>query len=134
MKVVASRVHPGDVVFSEYCTFFEAKRITPQVYVPFSARGLGLISNSGLELTPKQREQISVMIVSPGRKDPTARYFGGDWVAVTEPFGDSVALGKWPRIPVLGRCLQTLFSHAPAARFKVQIFRRTPDGRSADPS
>jgi hypothetical protein len=132
MNQVAAQVHPDDVVFSEYATFFEAKRVTPQVYVPFSARGLGPISRAGLDLTPEQREHVSVMIVSPGQKDPTARYFGGDWVAVSDPFGDSVALGKWSRVPVLGRWLQTLFSHAPGARFKLQIFRRVRSGSSAD--
>jgi hypothetical protein len=124
--VVASRVHRDDVVFSEYYTFFETKRITPNVYAPFSAKGLCPIGPSGLDLTSEQRSRVNVMIVKLDQADSTADYFGGNWVAVGAPFGDSVSMTNLSRIPILGRKLQTLFDHAPSARFPVQIFRRIP--------
>jgi hypothetical protein len=127
MNIVASRVHADDVVFSEYFTFFESKMITPHVYVPFSAKGLSPICASGLELTQEERRRVNVIIVKLDQKDSIAGYFGGKWMAVAGPFGDSVAMGKLARIPVFGRILQTLFYHAPTARFPVQIFRRVPE-------
>ena len=126
MRVVASRLHADDVVFSEYFTFFEAKRITPHLYVPFSAKGLSPIYSSGLELAREERKRVNVIIAKLDEEDSIAGYFGGKWVPVTAPFGDSLATGKLARIPVLGRELQTLFYRAPTARFPVQILRRLP--------
>jgi len=126
MKVVASRLHADDVVFSEYFTFFEARRITPHLYVPFSAKGLSPIYSSGLELAREERKRVNVIIAKLDEEDSITGYFGGKWVPVTAPFGDSLATGKLARIPVLGRELQTLFYRAPTARFPVQILRRLP--------
>ena len=125
-NVLATHLRPDDVVFSEYFTFFEAKTMTPSVYAPFSAKGLAHISDLGLELTPKQRARVDLMIVKPGEKDAMARYFGGEWKAVSEPFGDSVCADKLLRVPIFGAKLQTFFYHAPTARFQVQVFRRVP--------
>lgn len=127
MNVVAAHLRPDDVVFSEYFTFFESKMITPNVYVPYSAMGLNYPYVLGLvELTQQQRKQVSVIIVKLDQKDSIATYLGGEWTAVTAPFGDSVARDKLARIPLLGGELETLFYHAPTARFPVQIFRRVP--------
>jgi len=126
MNVVASHLRADDEVFSEYFTFFEVKMITPHVYVPFSARGLCPICASGLELTQEERRRVNVIIVKLEQTDSVAGYFGGKWIAVAAPFGDSVATRKLARIPVFGRMLETLFYHAPTARFQVQIFRRVP--------
>jgi hypothetical protein len=126
MNVVASRVHADDVVFSEYFTFFESKMITPNVYVPFSAKGLCPILASGLELAREERKRVNVIIVKLDQKDLVEGYFGGQWTAVTPPFGDSAAVGALSRIPFFGRKLEILFYHAPTARFQVQIFRRVP--------
>ena len=125
-NIIASRIGRDDVVFSEDFTFFETKRMTPHVYVPFSAKGLCPIGLSGLDLTAEERSRVNVMIVKPDQADSTAQYFGGKWTAVGAPFGDSVSVAKIARLPAIGWEWQALFNHAPTARFQVQIFRRIP--------
>lgn len=67
---------------------------------------------------------MSVCIVWPEQMPALSNYFGGVWMAVSEPFGDTYSLPKLDRLPFLLRRLESHFASPQVNRRQLQIFRR----------
>lgn len=121
---VRAVIKPSDVVFTEYMTFFEVKKITPNVFVPFSAKGLGHIEGDGRELNAHERNSVSVICARSADITALGSYFGGTWKPASAPFGDTVLKPGWLSEGIFQRLERQFFGRAPTARYQVQMFRR----------
>jgi hypothetical protein len=125
-KIIQAELRPDDVVFAHYTAFFEAKRVAQNVYGPMYGKYLANLTPAAHEFTPEEKQSLTVLIIWKHQFDFFQGYFGGDWVAVSEPFGDSSTLGRSADIPLIGRRMRTHFESPQLQRYKLQIFRRKP--------
>jgi hypothetical protein len=116
--VLRQYLRPGDVVLADYQAFFDVKEITPVVYVQRDAERT---------LSPEERNTVSVLVVSPKGKDSICRWLGGRWEVVSQPFGDSIQMGRAGAMPVIGRKLASYFSQQSSARCHLEILRRSTE-------
>jgi hypothetical protein len=124
-SMLKAKLRAEDVVFCDYTAFFEAKQAVQAVYSPMYARHFCFLSPKAHEFSDDEKKRLTVMIIQPESAPDARDYFGGQWTAVSEPFGDSFSLGGVARIPFLGKRLEHHFSTPQMSRHKVQIFRRT---------
>lgn len=125
---VAEGINAKDIVYTDYMTFFEIKAISPNVFVPFSAKGLGSIEGNGRDLTADERASVTVLCARPESLAAVTNYFAGNWRAVSEPFGDHLKHPAWIPEKVYQKLARHLFERAPTARYKVQLLRRQSAG------
>ncbi|HWX18525.1 MAG TPA: hypothetical protein VN578_01340 [Candidatus Binatia bacterium] len=124
-RTVASNVSRNDVVFSDMGAFFEAKQAAEVVYDFCSSSALLATSIPGRDFTPGEKQSVSVVITSPAQKDHFCGFFGGEWVAVTPPFGDSFDFTALARLPIIGRKFASYSGQPQNDRHPMQIFRRS---------
>jgi hypothetical protein len=126
-RVLNSRISPHDVVLSEYLSFFEAKKAAHVVYNFYASSVLCPCGIPGFDLSPQQKQAVSVLVIRPQQKDQICGFFGGDWKAVTEPFGDLQDFSRIARLPLIGSRFAHYALQPQTERYQVQIFRRTPN-------
>jgi len=125
--IIQSQIKREDVVLSHFAAFFEAKQVARKVYSPMYARRFINLSVRAHDFSPEERKQMTVLIMWPEQMESLREYFGGKWVAVSEPFGDSCSLPAPTWFPLLARRLQSHFASPQVSRQKLQIFRRVND-------
>jgi hypothetical protein len=122
--LLRAHIHPEDVVCSDYAYFFEVKRTARRVYDRFCSPALLWTFIPGRDLTPEQKNSVSVLVIRPNEKDFVTAYFGGQWTAESEPFGDSFEPGFLGRLPVLGNRIVHYLNQRQTERYPLQIFRK----------
>jgi len=127
VHAIRSAIRQGDVVFCQYACFFEAKQVASGVYVPMYSKVLVNLSDQAHDFTPAEKKSITLMVVQPSEKDTLGRYFGGEWTAAGEPFGDHLSLEALHNFPALRQRLAHHFATPQMVRFQLQAFRRTRD-------
>jgi hypothetical protein len=126
-RIVSSAIRPDDVVLCDYAYFFEVKRAARSVYDRFCSPVLcPSVIPGGRDLTPEQRESITVLVIRPNEKETLQRYFGHQWAAISAPFGDSFEPGILGRLPVIGNRMIHYLNQRQTERYQLQIFRRLP--------
>lgn len=123
-RFIGAYVSPQDTAFSDYLPFFEVKQIAPVVYHLYSSAALTPTGLPGLDLAPELRQAVSVIIVRPQSKESVSGFFGGQWHAVSEPFGDTQDFSRVTRIPLVGRRFASYPTQPQNERFQLQVFRR----------
>jgi hypothetical protein len=125
LEAIRAQVHPGDVVFCDYPAFFEAKQVAPKVYSPMYSKHFVTLASHAHDFSPEEKQQITVLIIRPEHHAKLEPYFGGKWVGVSPPFGDSLEAASLARVPLVGSRLVHHFQAPQMARYQLQIFRRT---------
>jgi hypothetical protein len=133
-RTIASNVSSNDVVFSDMGAFFEAKQVTEVVYNFCSSSALLTTHIPGRDFTPEEKQSVSVVITSPEQKDHFCGFFGGEWVAVTPPFGDSFDFTALARLPIIGRKFASYSGQPQNDRHPMQIFRRASGTARSTPA
>jgi len=126
-RIIQSQVQPADVVFADFTAFFEAKQAAQRVFAPVYAKHFIDFSSRSHEFSLEEKKSITVLIVRPEQFDGMKKYFGGEWAPVSGEFGDSFSLGNAPKIPLLGRRIESYFGAPQVYRHRLQIFRRVSD-------
>ena len=78
----------------------------------------------GHDLTPEEKRAFSVLVLRLNRVETTTNHLGGQWQAVTEPFGDTQDFSRLARLPVIGRRFASYAAQPQTARYQLQILRR----------
>lgn len=105
------------------------------VYVPDQTAARTSTRSAMRELTAKERDSISVLVINPQTKDEVMNWLGGQWQQVGEPFGDHIQLGRAASAPMLGKKLTSYFTRqAPCARHQLEVFRRKTGASQATAS
>jgi hypothetical protein len=125
-RIVSSKISPADVVFSDYAPFFEVKEVAKVVYDPYFSWKLVYRNVTGLDFTPEEKREISVLVIRPERRERLTAFFGGAWTTVSEPFGETQDLDRMARLPVIGGRLVHYAEQPQNERYRVQILRRVP--------
>jgi hypothetical protein len=125
-RVVASQISSQDVVFTDYPCFFEVKQVTRMVYYFYCSSVLCPTGVPGRDLSTEEKRAVSVLVIRPEQKDRLCAYFGGDWKAVSAPFGDSQNFSALTRLPMVGGRLARYATQPQTERFQLQVFRREP--------
>lgn len=133
-RILASQISSKDVAFSEYLTFFEVKQLAPLVYHFFSSPVLWPTGVPGFDLTAANKRAVSVLVIRPEHKDLLCAYFGGDWKAVTAPFGDTQDWSALTGLPVVGSRFAQHAARWQVERYQVQVFRRVPESADVGPA
>jgi len=133
-RVLASQISSQDVAFSEYLTFFEVKQLAPLVYHYFSSPLLWPRSFPGFDLTAEHKRAVSVLVIRPEQKDRLCAYFGGEWKAVTAPFGDTQDWSALTGLPIVGSRFAQHAARMQVERYQVQVFRRIPESVGIGPA
>jgi hypothetical protein len=149
--IVDSHITRRDVVFADVAVFVEVKRRADTMYTwqssqTFCAARIGghlvtpeervLLGRSavlnplmpGRVFTPQEEQSVSVLVVRPELEGLCTNAFGGQWIAVTPPFGDTQDVASVARWPVVGPRLAHHFEQEHVERYQVQIFRRVSAG------
>lgn len=122
---IEEHIKPGEVVFSEYTTFFETKNVTRVVYDFWSSEDLMPTHIPGRSFTAEEKSAVNVLVIRPRDRERLTTYFGGDWTAVTGPFGDTQDFGSLSKLPIVGPRFARHAAQPQTERFQVQIYRRT---------
>jgi len=124
-RVVGSAIRPTDEAFSEYAVFFEVKERTKVVYDPYSSSVLAPSRIAGgLDLTPEQKKNVSVMVIRPEKLSLMTEFFGGEWQEVSGVFGDKQDFSKLAALPIIGPKFASYAMQPQNIRYQMQIFRR----------
>jgi len=124
-RIVSSRIHPADVVFSDYASFFEIKEVARLVYDPYFSSTLVPRNVPGLDFTDEEKRAISVLVIRPEQLERLAGFFGGKWSAVSDRFGETQDVGRMARVPIIGSRLAHYAAQPQNERYQLQIFRRS---------
>jgi hypothetical protein len=81
----------------------------------------------GREFTAEEKKSISVLIIRPERKEFMTNFFGGNWIVVAEPFGDTQDYSKLAGIPLAGSRFTHYATQPQSERYSLQILRRVSD-------
>jgi hypothetical protein len=122
---IQKHVTPNDVVYCDSNIFFETKHSIQRVFTPMFAKHTMKVSPQGHEFSPQEKQALTVMIIRPQDYPDLIQYFGGQWEAVSEPFGDTVAFDRVPELPLLGTKLRRHLQQPQMTRYQVQIYRRS---------
>jgi hypothetical protein len=133
-RILASQISSKDVAFSEYLTYFEVKQLVPLVYHFFSSPVLCPTGLPGFDLTAENKRAVSVLVIRPEHRDLLCAYFGGDWKALTAPFGDTQDWSALTSLPIVGSRFARHASQMQVERHQVQVFRRVPDSAGPGPA
>jgi hypothetical protein len=125
--IIQAQIERGDVILSHYAAFFEAKQVAQEVYSPMYAKQLVNLSVRSHDFSPEERRRMTLLIVWPEQIESLSEYFGGKWIAVSEPFGDSYALPDLGRFPLVSHRLESHFATPQVCRRRLQVFRRAPE-------
>jgi len=123
-QTIREHVKPSDVAFCDYTCFFEAKLNLDQVYSPMYSTSFVRLSPDAHDFTPQEKAGITVLIARPETMGFLSNYFGGEWAAVSKPFGDAIKDNLLFKIPVLGPRFQHHLLAPQMIRYQVQVFRR----------
>lgn len=123
-EVVSARLSPNDVVFTDYLMFFEVKRVAGRVYDPWSSSETLPFHLPGRVFTPKEKADVTALVVRPEQLATFAKVFGGQWAASGPEFGDWNDREAMRRVPWVGSWLVRHFTQPQTDRYRVQIFRR----------
>src|SRR5205085_2380716 len=116
-------IHPDDVVCCEQAFFFEVKPAARRVYdTCYSSVFFTLPMAGGKDFTPEEKRAMSVLVIRPEKAEFLTRFFGGQWQAVSAPFGDTQDLSRLARVPMLGKWLVKHCSERQTERHQVQVF------------
>ena len=132
--MVSAEIRPAEVVFSDYAPFFEVKAAARLVYDPYFSSTLVPRNVKGWDFSEEEKRSISVMVIRPQQRERLAGFFGGNWSAVGEPFGEAQDLKRIAGLPVIGGRLAHYATQPQNERYQVQIFRRLPDSTRVEPS
>jgi hypothetical protein len=125
-RIVSSNISPADVVLSDHAALFEAKQAAKLVYdTYYSSDFLYMPIKGSHRLTPEEKLSITVLIVRPEKSSTFTNFFGGKWLAVTAPFGDTQDVKKLARLPLAGSKLVHYGEQPQTERYQLQIFRRS---------
>jgi hypothetical protein len=126
-RTVNSQILLSDVVFTDFPTFFEVKRAARRVYDVWYSYSLCTTHLAGHDFTPEEKRNLTVLVIRPEQKEKFGAFFGGDWRAVTLPFGDTQDVSALARLPIIGKRFAHHATQPQAERFQLQIFRRQDD-------
>ncbi len=124
--LISSALEPDDVIFADYPAFFECKSVAHRVYSPMYSRHFLNLSSTGQDFTREEKQEVTVLAIPVAKLAEMEKYWGGKWVAVTPPFGDSMLLNPRLEVPFLAKKLRSYLSNSQSARTPFQLFRRVP--------
>src|SRR5258708_24210209 len=81
-RILRQHISPNDVVLSHYANFFVVKQTAKYVYDRYCSPALHYTIIPGRDLTPEQKQAVSVLVIRPNEKKLLTEYFGGEWTAV----------------------------------------------------
>jgi hypothetical protein len=125
-RIVSSLVSPEDVVFSDDSVFFEVKQIARLVYELNYSSALAPMPIRGHNFTAEEKRAISLLVIRPQEAHRLTNFFGGQWQAAAEAFGDAQDFGRLVRLPFVGGRIASYALRPQTERYPVQIFRRPP--------
>lgn len=128
-QVLTEAIHPGAIVFMDYTAFFEARQVTPNIYVvnqiaPDNQRF------TKIDLGKKERDSISVLITKPEQKNDYLKWLGGNWEASGQIFGNRSELGPITNLPVIGKKITSYFNQQPNSFYQLEILHRSSNPSS----
>ena len=124
-KIVGGHIRPDDVVCSELDVFFEVKQSARIVYDTFYSSALLYMPFAGAhDFSPEEKLSLTVLVIRPSDAERITSMLGGQWRAVTAPFGDSQDYTKLTSLPLVGRRIASYSNQRQNERYQVQIFRR----------
>ena len=126
-SLIQSALKPEDVIFADYPAFFECKSVAHLVYSPMYSRHFVNLSSAAQDFTAKEKQDVNVLAIPAAKFDEMKEYWGGEWAAVTQPFGDSMPTHPFLEVPFFGKRLKSYLSTPQSARKPLQIFRRVPE-------
>jgi hypothetical protein len=126
-----AQIHAADVVFTDFQLFFDAKQFAGVVYVPDRLSAPTSQTFCKRELSARERDSISLLIINPEERNLYTHWLGGAWKTVGGVFGDRIQLGSASRWPVVGKKLASYFSQTPSGRHPLQMLRREKNLPSA---
>lgn len=124
-SVIQSALAPDDVVFADYPAFFECKSVASLVYSPMYSRHFVDLSPAAQDFTEDEKRRVTVLAIPPTKFDDMKSYWGGEWVAVTPPLGDSLLSNNLSTFPFVGKRLLSYLSSPQSIRQPIQVFRRS---------
>jgi hypothetical protein len=126
-QLISAHLSPSDVVFTDYLMFFEVKQVAGRVYDPWSSSETLPFHLPGRAFTPKEKAEVTALVVRPEQLASYAQVFGGHWAASGPPFGDWNDRESMRRVPVVGNWLVRHLTQPQTDRYRVQIFRRAAE-------
>ena len=124
-RIVSSQIRSDDVVMTDYRGFFEAKQVARNVYDPWSSYGLMSAARPGHEFSVEEKAKFTALIIPTQEKVAYFDFFGGQWSATCEPFGDTQDFNRLTRLPIIGRRFASYAAQPQVARRQLQVFRRS---------
>ena len=103
--MIQAQIERQDVILSHYVTLFEAKQVAQEVHSLMYAKQLVNLLVHAHGFSPEERKRMTLLIPWPEQIESLSEYFGGKWIAVSEPFGDSYALQDLGGFQLLARRL-----------------------------
>jgi len=125
---IAPVIGPRDTVLCEHGGLFETKKVAGTVYdLTYSASFYAIPWRGGHDFTPEEKRSINVLVLRPERAGFATNYFGGQWTAVSTPFGDTQDLKSLYRLPLLARKIlhPEVGFEEQREHYSLQIFRKT---------
>jgi hypothetical protein len=123
-QIIRNNLHSTDIVFSDFQVFFEVKQVAREVYTRNSSMELLTYNKPGNTFTEDEKRAFTVLVIPADSIDSYSRLFGGQWKAVTEPFGDTRDQTLLNRFPVIAAKLRSHLAQPQINRYPLQIFRR----------
>ncbi len=117
-------VTTNDVVYTDDTAFFEVKQRAKVVYARWSFMEFMITHISGRRLTQADKDSVNKLVIRADQAEFFTHTFGGQWQAVTEPFGDSTRWDRVEHIPLIQAKVKRYLEQPQTYRYHLQIFQR----------
>ncbi len=127
---VAMVVTTNDVVFTDDTAFFEVKPLAKVVYNRWSFIDFICTPFPGRHMTQADKDSLNKIVVRADQSNFFIKFFGGQWRAVTEPFGDITRWDLIERLPLVQKKVKTYLEQPQTFRYRLQVFERVSPAAS----
>jgi len=121
---VDSCISDTEVVYTDDTAFFEVKPFAKVVYARWSSMDFIETRVAGRRLTQAEKDSVTKLVIRADKADFFTNYFGGNWEAVTEPFGDTTDWDRVNHFPLIHSKLKSYLDQPQTWRYQLQIFKR----------
>lgn len=130
-RAIAAQVSETDIAFTDFAAFFEVKQRARVVYDAWYSRAFFIQADSAHDFSEDEKRSLTVLVIRAGEVEKLTNFFGGNWVAVTPPFGDTQDYGRLARLPFIGGKFASYAQQPQNERCQFVILRRAADTKSA---
>ena len=127
---VAMVVTTNDVVFTDDTAIFEVKPLAKVVYNRWSFIDFICTPFPGRHMTQADKDSLNKIVVRADQSNFFIKFFGGQWRAVTEPFGDITRWDLIERLPLVQKKVKTYLEQPQTFRYRLQVFERVSPAAS----